>query len=471
MYRTMTGRHIMSSPTPFILKDLSLAVGRATVLVMLFFAFAAPNAQAQQVRDVSFNEAVQIALDKNVTILRAQNNLDLQELTVQSERMDFLPNLSFSSGANRSYGLQFDQTTGKLVNASNDGFNMSASSSISLFAGFSNVATLKGARATLESQEFSYERTRQTVVFNVISNYLSVILAEENIRIRKEDVESQTKLFEQIEEFVRVGTRAISDMYNQQATLANAELQLLNAESNFQVSKTRLIQVLHLDPLTDYNFLAPNADEIPVKARAYVPQDLLLAAFERRADLRAQELSIDAAEQNIRSAKSGSLPSLSLSTSAGTSYSSGGRSNFNNQLTDNRSERIGLNLSVPIFSRFNTKRNIEASKVQYANARLDLENLQQSVAIEVRQAYLDYQTAVKRLEVTEKGLQASNQALQVEQERYNVGASTLVELTQARTRFVDSASQRAQALFQFHFQHRVIEFYLGTLDPGQPLFN
>ena len=47
----------------------------------------------------------------------------------------------------------------------------------------------------------------------------------------------------------------------------------------------------------------------------------------------------------------------------------------------------------------------------------------------------------------------------------------LVELTQARSRFVDSASQRAQAVFQFHFQHRVIEYYLGTLDPGQPLFN
>jgi outer membrane protein len=459
----MTGRHIMSSPLNTIL--------HAVLLVALFWGFAAPNVQAQQVRDVSFNEAVQIALERNVTILRAKNNLDLQELTVKSEKMDFLPNFNMSSGANRNYGLQFDQTTGRLVNASNDGFNLSASSSISLFAGFSNVATLAGARATLEAQEFSYERTRQTVVFNVISNYLNVILAEETIQIRQEDVESQTKLLEQIEEFVRVGTRAISDSYNQQATLANAEAQLLNAESNYQVSKTRLIQVLHLDPLSDYNFLAPDAAELSVKTRTYVPQDLLLAAFERRADLRAQEFSIEAAEQSIRSAKSGSLPTLSMSTSASSSYSSNGQSNFNDQLDNNRSERVGINLSIPIFNRFNTKRNIEASKVQYANARLDLENLQQNVAIEVRQAYLDYQTAVKRLEVTQKGLQASDQALQVEQERYNVGASTLVELTQARSRFVDSASQRAQAVFQFHFQHRVIEYYLGTLDPGQPLFN
>lgn len=452
----------MSSPLKTVLRTLAIFV---------LFLSITPSVQAQEVREVSFNEAVQIALDKNVTILRAQNNLELQELTVKSERMDFLPNLSLNSGGNRNYGFQFDQTSGKLVNASTDGFSLSASSSISLFSGFSNVATLAGARATLESQEYSFERTRQTVVFNVVSNYLNLILAEETIRIREEDVAAQQKLFEQIEEFVRVGTRAVSDLYNQQATLANAEAQLLNAQSNFQVNKTRLIQVLYLDPLGDYRFLAPEAADLSLNVRQYVPQDLLLSAFERRSDLRAQELAIDAAEQGIRSAKSGRLPSLSLSSSAGSSYSSARDSDFSTQLEDNRSERISLNLSVPIFNRFNNRRNIESSKVQFANARLDLENLQQNVAIEVRQAYLDYQTAVKRLEVTEKSLKAADQALQVEQERYNVGASTLVELTQSRSRFVDSASQRAQAVFQFHFQHRVIEYYLGTLDPGQPLFN
>lgn len=444
---------------------------RSAFAVAILAGILTVDATAQQVREVSFNEAVEIALERNVSILRAKNNLELQELTIQSEKMDFLPNLNLSSGGNRNFGFQFDQTSGKLVNTSTDGFSMSASSSVSLFAGFSNVASLAAAKSNLEAQEYSYERTRQTVVFNVVSNYLNVILAEENIGIRKEDVEAQTKLYEQIEEFVRVGTRAISDLYNQQATLANSEAQLLNAESNFQVSKTRLIQVLHLDPLQDYNFLAPDAAELSVKVRSYVPQDLLLAAFERRADLRAQEFSINAAEQNIRSAKAGYLPSLSLSGSTGSSYSSARASDFGTQLEDNRSERLSLSLSIPIFNRFNTKRNIEASKVQYANARLDLENLQQSVAIEVRQAYLDYQTAVKRLEVTEKSMKAADQALQVEQERYNVGASTLVELTQSRSRYVDAASQRAQAVFQFHFQSRVIEYYQGTLDPAQPLFN
>lgn len=440
--------------------------------LMMAILVGVPQAQAQDMREVGFNEAVQIALENNTAIKRAQNGLELQELTVRTEKAAFLPNLNLSTGASRNWGLQFDQTVGQLRNTSTDGFNMSASSGVNLFNGFADVASLSAARYQLDAQEYSMERTQQTVVFNVISNFLNVILAEENIAIRQEDVQAQQQLLDQIEEFVRVGSRAISDLYQQQAIAANAESQLLTAESNFQVAKTRLIQVLQLDPLSDYRFIAPDPSELPISVRSYDPENLLISAFERRADIRAQEASINAAEESIRASRAGYLPSLNLSASTGSGYSSANqRDDFNTQLENNRSERVGLSLSIPVFNRLNVKRGIEASKVQYNNARLDLENAQQNVAIEVRQAYLDYQTAVKRLEVTEKSLQAADQALRVEQERYEVGASTLVELQQARSQFVNASSQRAQAVFQFHFQHRLIEYYQGILDPSQPLFN
>jgi outer membrane protein len=182
-----------------------------------------------------------------------------------------------------------------------------------------------------------------------------------------------------------------------------------------------------------------------------------------------------ALEQGIREAKSGRLPTLSLSGGAGTSYSSQ-RSEllpdmtrqkvpFSDQLADNRSGSMSLSLSIPLFDRFATRTNVHRAKISYENSQLDLDNLRQNVALEVRQAYLDYQTAAKRLDVTEIQLRSAQQAEAVEQERYNVGASTLVELTQARATLVDSESQRAQAIFQFVFQSRVIDYYLGVLNP------
>src|SRR5690606_35028374 len=185
------------------------------------------------------------------------------------------------------------------------------------------------------------------------------------------------------------------------------------------------------------------------------------------------------------------FPSLSLSFGYGTGYSSLGRravlgpngeplldenqnfvtekTPFMDQFDQNRGGFLRFGFSIPIFDRLQTRSNVERARLQQRNAELDLQNLEQDVALEVRQAYLDYQTAVKRLDATEKQLQAPQQALAAEEERYNVGAATLVELTQARANYVQAAANRAQAIYRFVFQSRFIEYQLGTLDPSQPL--
>ena len=447
--------------------------------LVVFISITGPDTTAQEIQRIGFNDAVQIALNRSVTIRRAQNNVELQVATVAAEKAAFLPNLNFSSGTSRNFGLSFDQTAGELVNESTDSFNMGASSSLNIFNGFADVASLAQARMNLEAQEYDYDRTRQTIVFNVITNYLNVILTEERLAIRQEDMAAQQLLLDQIEEFVNAGVRAVSDLYTQQATSAASEAQVLNAESSFQVAKSRLIQTLQLDPLGDYEFAAPDPDDIPLGVRQYDPQSLMVDAFESRSDLRAQESAIEAATQGIRVAKAGYLPSLSFSGSYRTSFSSRSgdfrdgefiETPFSDQLGDNQSKTLSFNLSIPLFNRLAVKTNVESRRVQYANALLDLEAMQQSVALDIRQAYYDYQTGVKQLDVTAKQLRAAEQALEVEQERYNVGASTLVELTQSRARYTDASSGRAQAIFQFHFQQHLLEYYQGILDPGQPLF-
>ncbi len=448
---------------------------RTLSLALLGALFVVPAASAQQV--ISFDDAVVIALEQNATLKRARNTVELQETSLTQAKAARLPNLNLGSSVGRNWGLQFDLTTGSLQNQASDRFSLNASSGITLFNGFATGATIDQARSNLAATEASFARSEQTVVFTVISNYLEVILGQEQIRIREEDLEAQARQLERISEFVRVGQRPISDQYSQEAITANAEATLLTAQRSLQLNESRLISTLQLDPLAAYEFSAPSADAISLAARTYDPNDLLVAAYDARADLTAQEYAIRAAEQGITIAKASKLPRLSASAGFGSSYSSFGRipgtnqqASFGDQLSDNRSENIGLSLSVPVFNRFQTRTSVERAQVQLNNANLDLENLQQSIALEVRQAYLDYQTYVLRLEVTEKQLRASRQALEVEQARYDVASSTLVELTQARANFVSSESQRVQAIYQFHLQHRLIEYYLGILNPAESLF-
>ncbi len=444
----------------------------------------APSAAGQTQR-ITFDDAVALALERNVDLKKAENDVVLQDQIVAREKADFLPNLNVSLRPSRSWGLTFDQTSFRQVTQTSDFFSVSASSSVNLFDGFGKVATLREAEYTLESSSLTLERSRQTVFFNVIQAYLQVILDKEQVQIRAEDVEAQQQQLRRIEEFTRVGSRPISDLYQQQATLAASELQLLESERAVQLSEVRLIQVLELDPLRVYEFDAPLQDDIDLSASTYELDALLQNSFEKRLDLQALDASIASAEEGIRAAKSGRYPSLTLFSSGGSSYSSlreepiidvndqvtgFERVPFADQLQDNRSASLGLTLSIPIFNRFLTKTSIEQARIRHSNLGLDRQNLRQNIALEVRQAYLDYLTAVKRLDVTEKQVRSARQAEQVESERYDIGASTLVELTQARAGLVDAESQRAQAVYQFVFQGKVIEYYLGTLNPSQTLF-
>jgi outer membrane protein len=143
---------------------------------------------------------------------------------------------------------------------------------------------------------------------------------------------------------------------------------------------------------------------------------------------------------------------------------------FSDILDQRRGGSIGVSLSFPLFDGLRREQQVEQAQVQRLNARYALEDQKLQVSLEVREAYLNYQTAVKQLDVTEKQLRAARQAREAAQERYNLGAASIVELTNANRNFVQAASQRIRARYNFIFQQKLIAYYVGNLNPTEPLF-
>ncbi|MEZ4703024.1 MAG: TolC family protein [Rhodothermales bacterium] len=449
-----------------------IITGIALILVAL--GFAPHTAAAQNPTRITFDEAVRIALEQNVSLQRAANNREFDAIGLSRQRNQFLPDLQFNSNGSQNYGRSFAGEFG-VINTTTQNFGASLSSNVVLFDGFGRTASLHQAENSLEASDHDLTRQRQTVVFNVMSSYLTLLERREQIRIQTENLESQRQQLIQIEEFTNVGSRPISDLYQQQASTANAELTLINAERLYQLGEVNLIQVLQLDPFGAYEFVSPEVTDADLILEQYDVPNMLQQAFDLRSDLRAREADIVASREGIRAARSGYWPQLSFGVSTSSGANSGifdrSGANFFDQFTDTqRASNLRLNLSVPLFNRFTTSNNIQQSKVQYDNARLALEDLQQNIALDVRQSYLDYVSAEKRLDVSEKQLIAAQQALTAEQERYNVGAATLVELSQARASFVQASSDRTQARYDFLFQKKLIDYYMGRLNPTETLF-
>ena len=438
--------------------------------MMLIAIFAmSGSALAQEARTISFEEAVRIALNQNVSLQQVENTVELDARDVFQQRMDFLPDLSFFTSGSRGSGFTQDQA-GNNIAFTNQSISGSISTQVNLFRGFGDVASLEEAKYLRDASEYSYDRARQDVVFDVVNSFLLYVNAREQVGIRVEDLESQRQQLAQIEEFVNVGSRPISDLYQQQALTAQAELQVLNAEREAELNKTRVIQVLQLDPFGEYEFVAPDIEEVVFSPESYDLEGLLRAAFEQRADIDAQEERIRAADQGIRIARSSYWPSINLNGAYRSNYSPDFEEKFFNQLDLNRGNSIGFSISYPIFDRFTRGTTVQRAEVQHENAVLDLQNVRQQVALQVRQAYLDYLTNEKRLDVTATQERAAQQAVEAAEERYNVGAGTLLELTQARAQYVEAVSNRVQARYDFLFQGKLVDYYVGRLDPSEPLF-
>lgn len=442
---------------------------RVAVLMLAAAALAAAVpaapalAQDQAPRRITFSEAIEIALERNPTVLTARNNLRLDEIAVRQERTSFLPDLRFSTNTSQRYGRNFSQDEGRIINTTTNSVSGSVSSGVTIFDGFSNTASLRGARLTEEAGEYEVERAEETVVFNVMSNYLTLIEAREQLGVQEENLAAQEALEADIAARVEQSLRPISDLYQQQASVASARLALVQAQRAAVLGEMTLLQTLQLDPTQEYEFEIPDVGAVAAESAALDLEAATEQALSQRADYVAAQSLLAASEQSVRVARASYWPTVSLSANYSSNFSSLDNTGFVDQLDARRGGSLGLSFSIPLFDRLTTRSAAERARIQVENSRINLESLRQSVAVQVRTAMLDLRSVEEQLTVAEAQLRAAELALEYSQQRYNVGAASLVELTQSQTAQVRAASDLVSARYRLVFQRRLMDYYLGGM--------
>ncbi|HKL18907.1 MAG TPA: TolC family protein [Halalkalibaculum sp.] len=435
------------------------------ILLLTIFLGMTLSLQAQEVEKITLQEAIEISLENNYQLKQARNNLDLAEERELSAKGDFLPSINGSLNAGRREGSQFIPGTDNFVNTVSKSISGSVNMGLPIFAGFENINNLRSSQYNKRSEEENLQRVRETVIFQTASNYLQVILDKELLEIDRENLAASQQTLEQVKAQVEVGSRPTVDLYNQEATVANNELQVVNSENALNASKLQLIRQLQVDPLQQYEFSTPEVNPQNVNAQDYNLRQLVNTAMDNRSDLRSDQLGIQSLEHQLSVAKASLYPSLSLNAQISSDYSDRIDFDFSDQFYDqNVVKFIGLSLNVPIFNNFNRRANIQSQMVTYKNAKLNLENTELQVVQDVNQAYNDYQSYVKQLESSRKALTAAEKTYETQQERYQVGAGTLIELSDANAQFVQAQANTTQALFRVIFQQKLLDYYIGRLD-------
>ena len=243
----------------------------------------------------------------------------------------------------------------------------------------------------------------------------------------------------------------------------------MTSQNAVELAKVDLIQTLQLNPRGTYDFQAPAMPNASAANASFSLDSLLDRAFAQRPDLGANASRVDAAEQDVKAAGASKWPTISLTGGYNSGVSSANDASFLDQLNQRRGGSVGIGISIPLFDRGATQAATQRAQIQADNAQLALETQRQQVALEVRRAYLDYEAAGQQLAAADAQEKAATLATTTTQQRYQVGAATLVELTQARATQLQAQSAVINANNNLVFQQSLMSYYTGELNPAASL--
>jgi outer membrane protein len=194
------------------------------------------------------------------------------------------------------------------------------------------------------------------------------------------------------------------------------------------------------------------------------PDAIYQEAVGIKPEILAETLRLQGTEKNIDIAKSALYPSLSLSGGVGSNYyktSGFPAESFGKQLSNNFSQYIGLNLTVPIFNRFATRNSVRTAQLNRENQQMQLENTKKALYKEIQQAYYNAVNSKAKYASSEEALRSNREAFTLMSAKYEYGKANITEFNEAKNNLMKAESDLVRAKYEYLYNHALLSFYRG----------
>jgi outer membrane protein len=411
----------------------------------------------------------------NISVRQQENQLRQRELQLSSAKSQRLPDLSASTSQNFSFGRGLTaQNTYTNTNTSSTSFSLG--SSVPLFTGFQIPNQVKLNQLNLEAATANLEKAKNDIRTQVAQAYVQILYDIEMVEVARRQIGIDSMQVARLQALVDNGKASGAELSQQRATLAQSQLTATQADNNLQLAILSLTQLLELPTPDGFTVVRPviganeagtnGANEANGANGAQIPSpDAIYAeALTVKPEVQSAQIGVKAAERSIDIAKAGYMPTLSLSGGLGTNYytTSGFKSDgFGKQLKNNFSQYIGLNLSVPIFNRFQTRNSVRSAEIDRENQLLQLDNTKKTLYKEIQQVYYNAVAAQAKCASSAAAARSSQDAFTLMQAKYENGKANITEFNESKNNYLRAESDLVQARYEQLYQQALVRFYQG----------
>lgn len=436
---------------------------RNHILIGILFALLQGAAYGQEpVGDGwDLNRCISYALDNSIQVSKVKLDVLSSQSNLTRAKASRLPSLSASIAQNVSNSKYFSAPTADGEWDMSASTSASLSSSLTLYNGGNINASIKQSALNVELAELNVDISKNSIVLLVTQGYLNALYSNESLSYAKEVLASSEKQLARATELHRAGSMAKSDLAQIEAQYANDTYSLVVAQSSLVTSITELKQLLEI-PVTDtFSVAFPEVEvqrefiQVPSKHEAFA------TALSIMPEIKGVEKSKAIAGLDLDKAKSGYLPSLTLNASYATSYSDASSGSFGTQLTNNQNQRVGLTLSIPIFSKYQTKNAVEISRISIDRANLTAQETQKNLLQKVEAVYQNVISGKSRYDAAVQQNLSAAESYRLSEEQFNLGMINTVELLKAKTQLLSAQKDLVQAKYSLILNKKILDFYMG----------
>ena len=433
------------------------AIGMVVVLALVETAWAQPTAPPGEPPRLTLQRAIQTALDKHPALQSATFAVQGAEARAKQAESPYYPQVggtaAQTNGSLRTNALF--RPSGSLIEPNRSDISVGVAASQTVYDFGQTASRLDAQRSDRARFEKDAMTRRADVVLGVQRAYFTALKRKRLVEIAEQTVRERDVLKRQVETLYRNQLKSKLDLGLVQVQLSDAEFLLIRARNDLTTGFAELNNAMGIEGSAAYTL-----DEIsPSVEPPQVLGDLLAEAMDRRPELLALKERVRTAEHRIRAANTLNYPVLQVVGGAGDTEHISNRPN----LQEGGWWAVGGVVSVPLFTGFLIQNQVAEASAQQREAQAVFLTAAQNVQLQVKDSFLDLVTLIQQVKVAEEQVKIAREALTLAGQRYKLGLSSIVEVTQSEVAVTSAETRLAETRYDAKIAEARLRYAIGGI--------